>query len=1102
MTDAPRPGTGDADTPRPEVGGTHTVRPDALGIAHLVDGNTPTPEQIRVIEADPTRPVLVVAGAGSGKTETMSMRVLWLVAHEGMDPESILGLTFTRKAAAELGSRLRARLGSLADSLPGLAEAGDPVSLTYNSFAERIVSEHGLRIGVDPDFRMLGQAGAVQMMTDIVESWRGDLPGDAAPSTVVHRSLALAGHVAEHDLTLDQAREELTWFGTSLREIGKPTSHLAGAIAANDMRLALLDLVAEFDRRKRAAGFLDFSDQLSLATRIVTEAPDVCETLRRDHRAVLLDEFQDTSVVQMELLSRVFHDHPVTAVGDPNQAIYGWRGASAASLEGFLSRFQPTGEPDPDQTLSLSTSWRNDRQVLDVANKVAEPLRAHSVHAVSPVLRARDKAGEGSVEVAYTLDRGEQVEVVADFIQAHRVPLGSRMASAAVLCRRRRDFQAVDDALRARDIPTQVIGLGGLLDQPAVADLRAALELGVDVTNSPWVVRLLANLDLGSADLRVMGEWSRKLARRGSEVERPETLLLDAVDFPPEPGWSPHPGVPAFTEAAARRVRVLGRRLRAVRRGGGRGVVEQVERAISIMGLAEDVTADPLLNTGRESLDAFVDVATDFEASAQGATMRGFLTWLSVAEEEESGLAGPSVEPDPAAVQIMTIHGAKGLEWDAVAVFAMDDGIFPKHSGRGGRTWQEEPQPSKGWLGTVDELPYPVRRDADSLPAFLPDLSEGRTPQAAFNKWVGGAYAQEMGAHMEREERRLAYVALTRARRDLLMTGSWIDHAKSLRPPSRYLMEPLMAGLTRSDPAWAVAPRPDEETTAALVGATEPAEFPRRPGRSRELVSASALRVAARALEMEDLGLTTDQVLDSLEEEPLARDVRALLEERALREESRSVVVTPERLPATSVSRLLEDPQAFALDLRRPLPAEPSEASALGTIFHAWAERQLRQTSGELWDEPVPGEETLSERERTRLAAMQEHFRGLSLLATHVPVGIEEPFAVEIAGVSVQGRIDAVFRDAGGRDTVVDWKSGRVPSEVTEPAVLRYYLTQLRLYRLAWARRTGVPEEQVAARVAFLAGPTEFSLEDLVGMLGDGNGGVLDDAVGVALRRA
>lgn len=1063
---------------------TREGRPDARGIARLIDGNVPTDEQRAVVESDPTRPLLVVAGAGSGKTETMSMRVLWLVAHEGFDPETILGLTFTRKAAGELGTRLRERLGTLSRALPDLRGAGDPVSLTYNSFAERIVSDYGLGIGVDPDFRMLGQAGAVQMMTDIVESWAGDLPGDLAPGTIVHRALTLSGHIAEHRMDVAEARARLSGFGEELGEIGSPTSALAQMVGANEMRLAALDLVEEFARRKREAGVLDFSDQLTLATRIVTEVPEVCAQLRADHAAVLLDEFQDTSVIQMDLLSTVFHDHPVTAVGDPNQAIYGWRGASAASLEEFLPRFQPGAPADPSQTLTLSTSWRNDRMILDVANRVARPLREHAVAAVSPVLVPRDGAGEGSVEAVYTVDRDSQAEAVADFIESHRVPRGSRMSTSAVLCRRRRDFQVVDDALRARDIPTQVIGLGGLLDQPAVSDLRAALELSIDVANTPWLVRLLANLDLGPSDLRVLGDWAGHLARAANDVDHPETLLLDAVDTPPEVGWSPRRGVPGFTEAAAQRVRVLGQRLRAVRRGGGRGVVEQVERALVILGLAEDVGADPLLNTGRESLDAFVDVAADFESGAQGATMRGFLAWLALAEEEEDGLAGPGVEPDPAAVQIMTIHGAKGLEWDSVAVVSMSDGVFPKHSSKG-VDWRDAPPGVSGWINALDELPHPIRGDAASLPSWQPDLDSGRSAVSSFNKWINGPYKRDLGLHHEREERRLAYVALTRARSALFMSGSWTDRAKTPRPPSRYLMEPLEEGLTLSDPDAVIAARPSEEDVETLLGTEANAEFPPRPGRSRELVTASARRVIARGAELAVRGVATAAVFSELGDDPLVVDARALLAERALRAESRGLALDLDRLPATSVSHLLEDADAFAWDLRRPVPTRPSESSALGTIFHSWAERQLRQASGELWDEPVAGADSLTEDDRSRLEAMQENFTTLDLLTTHTPVLVEEPFAVDVAGLSVQGRIDAVLRDGKGRETVVDWKSGRIPSEVTSPAVLRYYLTQLRLYRLAWSRRRGVPESEVGARVVFLAGPREFALEQLEDMLGE-----------------
>ena len=170
----------------------------ALQIQAIVDATkTPTPEQVRVVEA-PRRPLLVVAGAGSGKTETMSMRVLWLLAnHPDLSPSSILGLTFTRKAAGELGERLRERIRLLSREMPQLRERldEDPVALTYNSFAERIVSEHGMRIGLDPDFSMLSEAGAIDLMTQIVEAWPTDLDDTLTPTGVVEQVLHLAGEI-------------------------------------------------------------------------------------------------------------------------------------------------------------------------------------------------------------------------------------------------------------------------------------------------------------------------------------------------------------------------------------------------------------------------------------------------------------------------------------------------------------------------------------------------------------------------------------------------------------------------------------------------------------------------------------------------------------------------------------------------------------------------------------------------------------------------------------------------------------------------------------------------------------------------------------------
>ena len=1168
----------------------------ALGIQALVDpGKTPTDEQVRVIEA-PRRPLLVVAGAGSGKTETMSMRVLWLVAnHEDIAPSSVLGLTFTRKAAGELGDRLRQRLALLAGRVPSLRERldEDPVSLTYNSFAERIVAEHGMRIGIDPDFTMLTEAGAVDLMTQIVEGWPTDLDEDLSPSAAVGHCLHLAGEVGEHGYTVEEARDALEGFGRDLEQIGATNDTARRTARANARRLAYLGPVEEFQRRKREGGLLDFSDQLVLATRIVRGAPAVRAQVRDEFQAVLLDEFQDTSVIQMELLSLLFHDHAVTAVGDPNQAIYGWRGASASSLERFLDRFQD-GPAQPGQTLTLSTAWRNDRNILRAANRVAAPLREHSRAAKSPVLRARPGAGEGRVDVAYTQDYRSALGAVVDFVSAHRArgTQEGKRPTTAVLCRRRSDFPYVDMALREAGVPTQIVGLGGLLDQPSVQDARAALVLADDVEASPWLARLLAGIDLGAADLVALGDWARHLAcEEGRDPHR--AVLLDAVDNPPEPGWSASSGArgrPAISGEAVRRVRTLGSRLRAVRAGAGRSVVEQVERAVSIMGILDDVVSDPLAAGGRAALDAFVDVAASYEAEVPGASLSSFLAYLDMADERENGLEAPVSEPDPQAVQIMTVHASKGLEWDGVVVFAMDDGVFPSHSKRRTVDWRDGPPTDSGWVRDASALPYPLRGDHMDLPDFDLDVEGEAKPSAAFKKWLEGDYEARLGEHAEREERRLAYVAMTRARSAQLLVGSWMYRTGALpRHPSRYLMEahaelfggaaaggavPVEEGsasgtdgvprAARTVPgedgggasgtggsaapgvggplvvpgvgSALVVPRPDEEELGRLALTEAEAAFPEGPGPSRAAVARAAAQVRSEIASMRADADVFD-LLAQMEGEPGVADTVALLEEHRVSLEAPVVEIWQDRVPATSVSELLDDPQAFAARVRRPMPAEPSESSALGTVFHAWAERQLHLASPEPagGDPTAPGdgpvgsllpadeagadggvdaslgggpqvveEAALDERSRAKLEVLRENFTEFvaTELAGCSPVGIEEPFSVEVGGVSVQGRIDAVFERTGGggpRFVVIDWKSGRAVDRRTNPAKLRYFITQLRLYRRAWSQRAGVPESAVEARVAFLAGPASFTVEQLEARCGADPGASLDDLVRGAL---
>ncbi|NUO90024.1 MAG: ATP-dependent helicase, partial [Dermatophilaceae bacterium] len=453
-----------------------SVRHSARDIAVALELPPPTPEQAAVIEAGPG-PLLVVAGAGSGKTETMAARVVWLVANDLVTPDQVLGLTFTRKAAAELSARIGKRLRGLeraglwtppADDGTG-AEVlgGTPTVSTYHSYAGRLVREHALRVGIEPEFRVLTEAGAWQLAAESVSRWDGPMDGmTRSEGNIIDAVMSLAGEMAEHVRTPAEVMAHLDEVLARLE--GLPDGDGRGSLTpAKDVlgvlreRRLVLPVVEAFLELKRSRESLDFADQIALAARLASTMPQVGQIERDRFAAVLLDEFQDTSEAQLTLLRSLFHDPAValTAVGDPNQSIYGWRGASATTLLRFPSEF--AGPQGPADVLPLSTSWRNDELILAAANVTAAPLAtAH----VQP-LTARPGAGPGTG----TIDRLEAAEAVAAHVAAWvaarwRSPSGRRTGrSAAVLCRRRSSFPLVIEALRAADLPVEVVGLGGLL---------------------------------------------------------------------------------------------------------------------------------------------------------------------------------------------------------------------------------------------------------------------------------------------------------------------------------------------------------------------------------------------------------------------------------------------------------------------------------------------------------------------------------------------------------------------------------------------------------------------------------------------------------------
>ncbi len=1054
----------------------------AARLAALLEQPPPTAEQTAVIEA-PLAPMLVVAGAGSGKTETMASRVVWLIANAHVQPRQVLGLTFTRKAAHELSARIAARLGALADALraeglplpPGLERGGDdlvgqrPVVHTYNGFALDLVREHALALGVDPDLTMMSTSASWQLAHGIVESWDDSLDVEASPATLTAALISLTSSLADHLVTPQQLREHLEQIrdhltGIPLQVQGRRRTtpkKVAAALDSIETRLALVPLLERFAAVRRERGALDFADQVSLAARIAREVPAAGRLARRMHRVVLLDEFQDTSVAQLRMLTDLFGPgHPACAVGDPQQAIYGWRGASAASLAGFAEAFATQQQPVAQRT--LSTSWRNDQAVLEVANRLAGPLRAAGEGITIPQLEARPGAGEGAVEICEAADERAEARAVADWIQRRRAESpADEMPSAAVLVRARRQIPALVEGLEEAGLAVEVVGLGGLLHRPEVADVRALLQCAHDPTRGDALMRLLTGprFRLGARDLAVLGRWRDRLApgRRSGGDEAEEVSLVDAVDDLPPEGWTDPEGRVLSTVGRGRLLQVQAL-LRSIRRLLPLPLPDLITAAVHALEVDLALLEQDSGGRALADLEALREHASSFERTAQHAGLAAYLDLLEISEDEEAGLAvtaPPEHTRDPHAVTVVTMHSAKGLEWDLVAVAGLTEGTVPSYDLRRARTDEtgRVRVAASGWLGptATASVPTGLRGDAHTLP----ELAWAQADTQVDAETLIEQFQFDQGEESLREDRRLMYVAVTRARRRLLLSSAaWRTGLATARPRSRYLAEvaPLVPEPFRR--------RQEVPAQNSLDSVQQQAPWPPAPGpaeqrrdRAEELLHAAQHEAPGVQLRDERLAETVRRTLADL------RDQQA-----------RPVVHSPPRLSASQVVRQAQDPTAAAQDLLRPLPRRPSAAARRGTAFHAWLEGRYEGAAlldledlAELTEDLV--EETEGSEDAT---ALREAFAA-SEWAGRTPIAVERPVLTRVGGIAVRGIIDAVFADPEGTDgsgdaggvIIVDWKTGRTPA----PSRLRDMALQLSLYRLAWHERTGLPLGRI--RTAF-----------------------------------
>jgi DNA helicase-2/ATP-dependent DNA helicase PcrA len=1042
----------------------------------------------------PLEPAVVIAGAGSGKTSVMAARVVYLVATGQVQADQVLGLTFTTKATAELATRVRAALSAAgldeggpgsrvglepdvwveqgaqrADSRDQLPERVEPLVLTYNAYAASLLTEHGLRIGHEPDTRVMADASRYQVAARAIERHTGDVQLlSEHPKTAIDYLLGLDAELNEHLVSIEAVRAfhaaQRPRFEESLAG-SRAKADIAKAIAKMDEREEVLDLVEGYRALKAQFGLMDFSDQIALAAELARTQPEVGRVERAKYRVVLLDEYQDTSVAQAQLLSALYsgpdadsgRGHAVTAVGDPNQAVYGWRGASVSNILNF-GDFFPPADGDQVPSYSLTVNRRSDVRILDVANALAKPL--YDEFAQVEPLRAKDGAAQGAVHAIVHPTYDDELRWLADQVIESRSTMDEPLWSeVGVLTRDNGHAADVFDALTARGIPVEIVGLKGLMRLPEVSEVVSTLSLLQDLTANADLLNLLngPRWAIGPRDLALLGKRARALTGRklreegisvADELQRAvegadPTEVLSLNDALADPGDLP------YSEEARSRFALLSEELRQLRTYAGEPLLDLVRRIIDVTGIDVELASSVSLaaSARRDNLDLFVKAVADFQAIDGRVTLASLLAWLDAEDEMGSGLdqATPS-EAD--SVKLLTVHRAKGLEWSAVFLVGVCGEKFPVTTAR------------SQWTTVSRVLPALLRGDAADVPQLR-----------GFDKAAIEELKEEAKAHQRLEELRLGYVAFTRAKHELWVSAyQWSPTRQKPLAPSPYLetVRETLADWGLEPDAWPAFP---EDGTRNPLQADPPSSpWPttvRTEEHERRLVSAALVREAMSGVAddvAEELDIVESSTLAQWDEELERLLVEARADRGALVE-----VPMPTSLSATSLARLRDDPEQFARELARPMPRKPSPAARFGTRFHAWVEARFGQQS--LLDpDDLPGRGDTGIDDEDDLRELIELFES-GPFAERVPVAVEPPFALVLDGQVVRGRIDAVYADDDGY-LLVDWKTNR--EQTADPL-------QLALYRLAWAELTDTPLERVRAAFHYVRTGKTVEPEDLGG---------------------
>ena len=711
-------------------------------------------------------PLLIVAGAGTGKTTVITRRIAWLIAEKRALPSEILALTFTDRAAAEMVERV--------DRLVPYGH-NDAVVSTFHAFGDRLLREHALEAGLSDRSTVLSRAEQIILLREHLF----DLPLDrfrplGDPTRFLSALVTLIGRLRDEDVrpaAYLAAAEEI-----ARRAATAPQDEALAEEAARHAELAAT--YDAYERLMRSTDRIDFGDQVTLALRLLREHPAVLEQERDRFRYILVDEFQDTNHAQWELVRLLAAPHAnVTVVGDDDQSIYRFRGAALGNILGFRAAYPKA------TSVVLVDNYRSRQPILDAAHRLIahnDPERLEAREGLDKRLRARlrfdrPEPASGPIELLGFATGSDEADAVADRIAAS-LRAGRRPGEHAILVRGNREADGYLRALNMARIPWRFSGTAGLYRQPEVRVLISFLRAVNDPDDSVSLYDLATSEIFGLPPADVTLALTKARRRRSSLA----VALAEAVADPEHSPFGPR-----AIEVVQRLLGSLeAHRAMSIEKSSGELLYHFISSSGWLGRLAHEAR-----ETGEERL---ANVARFFEiVRRQGGLLRDDRLPFLVAQLDTLIETGddPSTADvdldDGDAVHVLTYHKAKGLEFGVVFLVGLVD----------------------------DRIPGRDRRDALEPPdTLLGDAAPGVVPAGA-------------DQHVA-EERRLFYVGMTRAREELVL--SWaLDYGGRRSKASRFVAEAL--DLPPATPIDTIRPALLEQLARHRASPTEPAPAPARP---------------------------------------------------------------------------------------------------------------------------------------------------------------------------------------------------------------------------------------------------------------------------------